>query len=30
VIQAYKKINGRWEEQEFALVGDPNTKYVKE
>ena len=29
VIQAYKKINGRWETQEFALVGDPNTKYIK-
>ena len=27
-IQAYKKVDGRWEEQEYALVGDPYTKYV--
>lgn len=29
VIQAYKKVDGRWVAQEFALVGDPNTKYVR-
>lgn len=29
VVQAYKKIDGRWETQEFALIGDPNTKYVR-
>lgn len=29
VVQTYKKIDGRWETQEFALVGDPNTKYVR-
>lgn len=30
VVQAYKKINGRWETIEFALVGDPNAKYIKQ
>lgn len=30
VQQAYKKINGRWEEIEFAIVGDPNAKYVRQ
>lgn len=29
VQQVYKKVNGRWEEIEFALVGDPNAKYIK-
>lgn len=29
VIQAYKKVNGRWEEIEFTLVGDPNAKYIR-
>lgn len=30
VEQAYRKVNGRWEEIEFALVGDPNAKYVRQ
>ena len=30
VVQAYKKVNGRWETIEFALVGDPNAKYIKQ
>jgi len=29
VVQVYKKVDGRWIEQEFALVGDPNAKYIK-
>lgn len=29
VIQAYQKINGRWVAQEFELIGDPYTKYVR-
>ena len=29
VQQAYKKINGRWEEIDFTLIGDPNAKYVR-
>lgn len=29
VVQAYKKENGRWVEYEFALIGDPNAKYVR-
>ena len=29
VVQAYKKENGRWIEYEFALIGDPNAKYVR-
>ena len=30
VTQAYKKVNGRWEEIEFTLVGDPNAKYIRQ
>ena len=30
VVQAYiKNSDGRWVEQEFALIGDPNTKYQR-
>ena len=29
VVQAYKKENGRWVEYEFALIGDPNAKYIR-
>lgn len=29
IVQAYKKVNGRWETIEFALIGDPNAKYIR-
>lgn len=29
VIQAYRKVNGSWEEVLFAEVGDPNAKYIR-
>lgn len=29
VQQVYRKSDGRWVAQEFALVGDPNMKYVR-
>jgi len=29
VAQVYKKVDGRWVEQDFELIGDPNTKYIR-
>lgn len=29
VVQAYKKVNGRWEEIQFTAIGDPNAKYIR-
>ena len=29
VQQAYKKVDGRWVEIEFTLIGDPNAKYIR-
>ena len=29
IQQVYKKVDGRWVEIEFSLVGDPHAKYIK-